>query len=447
MDRLRLPFDIFVSILDASHPSTIAACMLTCHTLYCYGSKPLLDCGAIITIPTDFISFLEFMHVDEEVRFQHLKSLEIASFPKASEEAMEALHKLLRHPLFSIHTLILWDAEETLKTSTCFYETTGDGFPQIISTLATLRHLTVNLGGPHTSAFIRAIRAPLETAHLNLDPLATGAPWPHYHQSDADPVLLLHACAGSLHTITGTGFGGLDPNERVILPDGAVYPRVHTLDMTYDSWVTESEGQLEWGAMPHTRRYIRGFPSLKRLVLSMVPVIFGAGYKHKDPDVSDVYRPLYRLRKANQEEVGALLRRGEVWKGLEEARGGLNDLYGLGLALEVPRVIVEGDVHCWDQHMLRDVLSDMRPTALVATFLGGLETFGPNAARRTALSYSEGTMRLAEVELVVKFRSTEGNVDVGVVLVSGLSDGTTRQSLPWGLHHRTISSGTSSRPM
>ena len=412
--------------------------MRTCHALHHYGAKPLLDGGAVLTIPTDFVSFLEFMHVDEEVRFKHLKSLEIASFPAASEEAVDALRKLIRHPLFSVHTLILLDAEETLKTSMLFHEIHGDSPPQILSTLATLRHLTVNLSGPHTSAFIRGLHAPLETVHLGLNH-PPGASWPYYLAGDTDPVILLHACAGSLHTISGTGICGWYPSEREVLPSSTVYPRVHTLDMTYDSWLIDGEGEPEGGAMPHTGRYIRAFPNLKRLVLSMVPQIFGPEYKHVDPDASDVYRPLCNLRNANHDEVRALQQSGEMWKGLEEVRGGLNDLYGLGLALEVPRVVVEGDVHGWDQSMLFAVLSDMHPMALMATFGGGLKTFGGDFAHRTALWYSEGTVRLAEVELVVKFKSTEGNVDVGVILVSGLLCEATR-AMRLTLTHRTISS-------
>ena len=447
MDGQRLPFDVLVAILDTSDLSTVAVCMRTCHTLYCHGAKLLLDDGVVLIKPNDFVSFLQFMQVDEQVRFKHLQSLEIASFPVASEAAMDALHKLIRHPLFSIHTLVLWDAEETLETSALFHETAGDGSPQILSTFSALRHLTVNVGGRHTSAFIRALRAPLETAHLNLDP-PSGVSFTEpldYLAGDIDPVTLLRACASSLHTITGTGFFTMFPGDDEVVPADVVFPRVHTLDLTYYPSLIDSGGLIEEGALPHTRRYMRAFPNLKRLALSMIPEIYGPEHPGMDAYFGDTTRPIWRLREENQKELRALQQYGEAWRGLEEVRGGMNDLYALGLALEVPRVVVEGDVDAWPRkYMLMEVLKDMRPTALTATFVGGWKTFGPNGMQITTLADREWSVRLAEVELAVKFQSTEGNEDVSVLLVSSILGEAIRATM-LTMHHSTVSYGTSSR--
>ena len=444
MDGPHLPFDILVSILDISCPSTIATCMQTCHALYRHGAKPLLDWGVALALPTDFVSFLKFMRADEKFRFQHLQKLEIIQCPTAHCDAMDALHQLITHPLVSIHTLVLGDAEETLKTSTHLHGSTQT-LPAALCALTTLRHLTVSTCGPQTSAFLRALRSPLETATLNLLPPPPEESWmapPDYCPGDNDPITLLRASsAGSLHTIRGTGFGGAAPAVR---KDIVPFPHVHTLNATFIHRLVESGGSRTEGAMPYTWRYIRAFPNLKRLALSMDPET----RRFSDPWDGYMYgterlEALDQVRAANREDVAALRRRGGAWVGLEEVRGGMYALYALGLALVVPRVVVENEVFDADQWMLGAVLADMRPTALVATFSGVQKTFETVSPRGTTLSQPEGTSRLTKIELVVEFDTGEGNVDVGVVLVSHMLDETIQGTMLTP-HDRIVYSPTSS---
>ena len=416
--------------------------MRTCQALRHHGAKPLLDHGVSLATHTHFVSFLEFMLSDEQFRFLHFHTLEIVSSPVRSSKAIEALYGLITHPLLSIHTLALLDAEMTLKVSPPLAgSSTADRRPYhplpffaALSALTTLTHLAVSDCGPLTSAFLRALRAPLESATLDFLPRGPAMAWaalPAYCRGDTDPVTLLRACAGSLRTLRGTGFGAAatpsgheGKNEEEI-----VYPHVRVVEATYVPWLLESGGRHAEGALPHTARYARAFPRLTRLALSSTAedggASTGAGAVWEDAGrVAARREALVALRVANR---AALARCGEgVWEGIEEVCGGLGTLYALALVREVRRVVVEGGVGSAEQWMLRAVLRDARPAALVATFVGAQETFGTSAVRGTALSLAEGTARLVEMELVVKFEAGEGNTDVSVVLVSGMIEKTRR---------------------
>ena len=213
IDSHALPLDILVAIMEASPPPTIATLMRTCQALRHHGAKPLLDHGVSLATHTHFVSFLAFMLADEQFRFLHFHTLKIVSCPVRSSKALQALYGLVTHPLLSIHTLALHDAEMTLEA----YPPHADSmaadrrphhlgpFFAALSALTTLTHLAVSDCGPLTSAFLRTLRAPLESVTLDFLPRGPAVAWAvppvHRRRGDTDPVTLLRACAGSLCTL------------------------------------------------------------------------------------------------------------------------------------------------------------------------------------------------------------------------------------------------------
>ena len=384
----RLPFDILLLIAEISSRQTAAKMALTCRTLRDGGARFLLRGVVSVSRGPSIISLLRFLYADPQTRFNHLRSLEVAS-GSLPPKAVDALLGLLHHPLLSLDSLILREANTLLRTTSApsvHYTRLLGAF----SALTTLRHLTVERSDDKVGMLLSAIRAPLRTITVAFTPLTA------WHSADdaehRNPIVLLANISDTLEELSGSNFAV----HRNRLMYDIVYPAVRKITATYTD-----------EPMPATLAYVTAFPNATHVSLTS-PLNDAAARSESFPA---------RLSVSRAGNKQAKKQFGRTWKCLEEVAGNVFDVFALGLTCHVPRVRLIGDVSAKLLPYVRNVLEDTLPTSLVIT-IASAAIFADGTIR--GLLQEPCAQQVHDLELELSFSPREGDVDIQRVLVSAL---------------------------
>ncbi|TBU54081.1 hypothetical protein BD310DRAFT_104481 [Dichomitus squalens] len=385
MDSPALPFDILLLIVEMSPRQTAAEMTLTCRTLRDGGARFLLQGVVSVTRGPSVKSLLLFLYSDPQDRFKYLRSLEVAT-GSLPPKAVDALLGLLSHPLLSLDSLILREADKLLNSKPTPSSHHALSLLSAFSALTTLRHLTVEQCDDKTCILLSTIQAPLLTISVDFTPLTD---W--HVPEDAEhrnPVVLLANISETLEELSGSNFA-IHPDRLMY---DVVYPSVRTIHATS---VDES--------MPATLAYVAAFPNVAHLSFTS-PLNDAAARSESFPARLSV------LRAANKEAQRAF---GRTWKCLEEVTGNVFDVFALGLACHVPRLRIIGDVSAKLLPYVRDALEDTLPTSLAVTIAGATMFADGTVAN---LLRAVCAQQVHELELELSFSPSEGDIEIQAVL-------------------------------
>lgn len=391
-----MPFDVLLMIMALLSRSDGLNMSMTCRTLRHGGARFLLEGGVALTTSGQAISLIKFIRADAGNCAHHLRDLKISG-DHFSSKAVDALKGLVTTPHLALHSLVLTDAEAILMpdlTSFHLWDPRSSMLFSAFSSLATLKHLTIDRCDEHSFAFIRSLPSSLTTATLNLEPLTM---WSVITDPDErNPILLLTNSSHTLVELCGTGFD-IDP---AIIKYDIVYPSVRRISAEYTS-----------PAMPGTLAYIHAFPNLEYLSLT------SPNNRFDDLAVDELEDPLSArplivdIRVANRDDQ---VNYGCTWHRLREVSGSLVDLYVLGIACQVPKVRILDTITEWKCTLLQDVLADVRPSCLVISF-AGMSMFGTGGPLYWMLRELEVPLRALELE--IRCSANEGAWSLGGIVV------------------------------
>ncbi|PIL32870.1 hypothetical protein GSI_04988 [Ganoderma sinense ZZ0214-1] len=400
-----LPFDVLLLVMEASPLPTAARMSQTCHTLRESGARFLLDRGVSLASGDSIISFVQFMCVDPDNRFEHLRSLELAC-GKIPPPAVDALLTLISHSSLAIDSLTLQDADAMLKSTLvttpsppgAIHGGQPDQLPLIdaFTGLTTIRHLAIRGHcGLHAWRVVKSILSPLKTVSIDFAPLGRGLRVDDLLRRN--PILTLASHAATLEEISGKHFAmlpeedplGMVPEEHLV---HTVYPAVRTITAT-----------LSFILPPRTLQLIAAFPNLTRL--SLTPPVHSS-----DSGVSSrIERAMARRHWQRQQQENCIPR--QTWAHLEELEGSLTDILALGLlGCHVPMVRLTGALsEPAEYEHVKIVLGDTRPTGLAIT-VARVSLFG-DMMRPVLSDPSAQQLREMEVELVLPPSDRDLNIE------------------------------------
>ncbi|KAI0657659.1 hypothetical protein C8Q70DRAFT_919094 [Cubamyces menziesii] len=372
--------------------ATISAMMRTCRTLYhtSQSSRLLLQNGVILRSDSRILAFSRFMLADPATRFKNLRTLTFAR-GNFSDMAVDAIRKLLGHPLLSIDTLVLNDSESVLCSGLgpSIFKVNDRSTPLIESfvRLTTLKHLEIDELDVCAGDFLDRLHSNLVSASVEYG--SASSRWNRRVHPDAhNPIVRLANSADTLEVLKGSGFN-LPP--AVIMYD-IVYPRVRKIEATFaDHW------------LPSVVAYARAYPNLKHLVLNISNITRRSAMYGLDPFLTDGLESKRCTNKEDQTKYGS-------WKGLRVIEGGLAAVYALGLVCKVSALRLEGDVTKNTVHYLDAVLCDTRPQKLSVTIVGGF-MFDEGSILSQLLA-KPAVQRLATLEMELCFAPSEGDSDM-----------------------------------
>ncbi|KAM5545140.1 hypothetical protein V8D89_001251 [Ganoderma adspersum] len=394
--QVGLPFEILLLVMEASPRRTIAKMMRTCHALRDDGARILLSGGVSLGTENSILSFVQFLCVDPDSRFQHLRFLEIASGELHMSAADELLW-LITHPSLALDSLTLREAGSFVKSKLSPSELIPDDDPHdtlvtAFAQLKTLRHLTVGQCDALASTLITTICSPLKTISIDFP---SDGPRSEDEAESRNPIVLLAKHSATLEEISGSNFAMRPPQALY----DTVFPSVWKLSATYDPI---------WN--PLTLVYISAFPNLEHLSLTFA--VPSSAVRAFDDGFFPLTRVLRRRdwNKLNLESNAHM----SAWKKLEEWEGTVTDVLALGLACHVPMLRLSGTIlpKSPEYQHVAVVLEDTRPTGL-ATTLGGASMFGDTMG---SLLRGPSAQQLRALEVEVVFAASEGDVDIQEVL-------------------------------
>ncbi|RPD70289.1 hypothetical protein L226DRAFT_514543 [Lentinus tigrinus ALCF2SS1-7] len=206
--------------------------------------------------------------------------------------------------------------------------------PDLVVALAglrTIRNLSLGGVGEHSRALLRGMRASLVSADLEMLTEDNEASTRIVY----NPIKLLRGSQDSLRLLLGKGCDIRSPRDESYEER---FPSVRVI-------------KLEQLHLPMTGDYVRVFPNLARLCISIPDEV-------KDQVLGPNYRAYAEYRNLNifaQADEG-------TWNSLETCSATLDDHYLLGLTCPVTKLRISGNY--MDTRMLRAVLSNTRPEYL-----------------------------------------------------------------------------------
>ncbi|KAI0740543.1 hypothetical protein C8Q76DRAFT_689373 [Earliella scabrosa] len=377
MDIPRLPFDILANVMAVSPPDSIRSLMSTCHALHGEGPKYLLRNGVVLRDPRDVLSFTNFMFSTNPAYWTLFRVLDIRfgchdrdkADPRSSQEWVSCLTRLLTHPSLFLDTLILHDAESLLLS--------GRPLEQAISTLSTLRHLTVCNGQTSTRSMLEHLPSRLVSADISLSPYIHAFLPLAQTQAESlrwNPLFLLRRSCDSLEELAWTQHDHLPSPLAQDVPPTTPIPRFARLRKLSLLYGPGSETEEIVDIVPRLAPFVRTFPGLSCLRVAQLRAP-SSPYTHARLDGR--YDALQALCHVRQENAAALQRLAlddaepEPWSALAECSGDLPSLFSLSLALRrepahpLKRLHVRryaGTAEDWTA--LGAVLEDLRPVSL-----------------------------------------------------------------------------------
>ncbi|KAI0333275.1 hypothetical protein GY45DRAFT_1245159 [Cubamyces sp. BRFM 1775] len=383
--------------MEMSRHSTISAMMGTCRAL-CYApqcSWLLLRNGVALQLDIQITSFLRFMLANPATRFKHLRALTFAN-GGFSGEAVDALRIMFAHPLFTIDTLVLHDAEAVLSSGVPMVEGPNDRWTcadaplfDSFARLTALKHLTIDELGVRACTLLKKLPSSLVFASIEF-----GSASPRWNRlvgsGNYNPIVTLAHSVDTLEVLKGFPFSSPLPN---VITYNIVYPRVRRLEIGFvEDW------------MRGVVTYAHAYPNLEHL-----RIVALAG--HNSSDDYFITNPFLcaELERRRQHNKEAQVSHGS-WKSLSVLEGGVSAVYALGLACKVSELRVAGIVEKKTVHYLGGVLSDVQPETLSVTVASGVMfDEGSTISQILAAPYVQC---ITSLEMDVLFADSEGDYDM-----------------------------------
>ncbi|KAI1789232.1 hypothetical protein LXA43DRAFT_588230 [Ganoderma leucocontextum] len=369
--------DILLSILSISPPKTATSIMATCSFLYHEGAKIVLqDIVEFNGSEEEALAILRFVQAEDLSRCPYVRKLRIVTLPESVAKILADLGPRMT----GLKWLILARAEQMFES-----------YPYLLPTFAALRSLkllVITHVGARCYEMIRTLQSELVFARIDFPPgeavdLSLAA---------SHPIVMLKRSASTLEMLACTYLFDRKP-ERTFSSPRVIYPKLHTLI-------------LQESFTPNPIAFIKAFPDLTHF--------------HVESTLSpeDVEMSVSQSRREANLELQHPSKDGQPfgWKHLQEFTGHLIDLWVLGLACRITRLLLEDAPAAHPPLVLTDVLAYARPMRLTITFenqpltdvLGG----GFLAALR-----SEGASSLRSLAFVIDLMAGDRHLDVGHALI------------------------------
>ena len=374
--------DILLSILSISSPKTVTSVMATCHFLYHEGAKFVLQHPVSLDgSERNAISLLRFIQAEDFSRCSYIRTLNIVADPVA-----ETVAKMLADivPRMSNLVRLYFRGEQSLEA-----------YPYLLPAFASLRSVKTMMiaeARAQSCELLRTLQSELVSATIVFSP-AGRLDGRQLYLASRHPLHLLQRSASTLQELV-CGFWSdshLDSDTLVSL-SGNVYPSVSNL-VLYNA------------IAPSPISYIGAFPNLTHLRAEMKRTIIEESIQL---GVSDAQRRhnlmiqgLFRDHLSGDEEPFA-------WQKIQTYIGPLSDLWALGIAFPIPRLILTDVPTVRTPLALTEVLADARPIHLTITFENQPFTNVLNSDLLPALR-SDGTLSLRSLALAIDVMA--GDVD------------------------------------
>ncbi|EIW53775.1 uncharacterized protein TRAVEDRAFT_74911 [Trametes versicolor FP-101664 SS1] len=381
--------DILLEVMAVS--DTVADCarlMRTSRILYDRGPPFVLARDTPrLTKESHLLSFLAFLRREPARRCPLVHRLELSLGDRVFKPSLLQLIDTL--PLINdLQYLSIDEAESFL------------GFPGLnndlvaaFATLTSLHELRMT-GASHAAiGLLHGIRSEPIRLHLNFargrtrgrvnSTFSTDIPernWPHFH-----PVLLLARWASSLEELH-TDYWYTHPRTPPLTD--VVYPQMRALTLAHTT-------------PPLILPFIRAYPNLESFSI-----------RTSWQASTDLWPPIaYREENAEAQQNAGL-----AWARLRAFEGGLMDLFMLGLACRVERVVL----HTMDadrMHMLPAGLADVRPRRLELRGWPGHARVFTWGNPLPVLFQAEGVERLEELLVTTELEAKNADFDMAAALV------------------------------
>lgn len=311
------------------------------------GVTRLLKMGVYISTSKELVSFYQFMKrnfIDKRKTARQLTELTIAvDWDEDRRDAMaadmssdcESMQDLPSRASLLIPVLGCVTNLQRLAIDFCeIFLECDDQLGHAIASLTTLRELHIKCHGICTYELVANLRSSLRKVHVDFGDEVPNQPGEDHVPDLLDPLRMLLPHQGTLLEVT---IHAADLAERLLTPNGYIFPQVHTLVLKRCQ-VTAREVIMN------------AFPNVNRLELFCVEV--GNGQEDPPVDVDEV-------RAVN-------LAYPKQWAPLDFVYANVDSLFTLGFRSRVGRL----DVALWefkevDIEHLRMVLADVQPRRLV----------------------------------------------------------------------------------
>ena len=305
--------DVLLFVLSWSSRKTATSMIATCHFLYHEGVKVVLHDRPLvfdsILSEHNALSLLRF--VQAEPRCSYVRKLFVSMQPMPAAIAQSLAGLLPR--MTSLESLFL-NVEDALQS-----------YPTLLSAFASLRFvkdLIVN-GAERSCALIGSLQVQFVSTRLYFSPQSpeSGQRPGLYLNPDFHPLVLLQRSALTLKTLTCGFWCDMDPKIFFCLPK-VRYPNMHAF--------TLYECQNPQGLTP----CMNCFPNLARLTVDASLLPRNLILAHAE--LAIIQRDMNLSRQGPSPPSASL-----SWKSLHDYTGHLVELWFLGLACPIPRLILE----------------------------------------------------------------------------------------------------------
>ena len=387
--QCRLNGDVLLLVLSVSPPKTATSMMATSRFLYHEGAKKILRQPVRLQgLEETIVSLLLFVRAEDFARCSYLRTLCIA-MDYIPTYIVKVLTELLPR-LTGLERLEL-AAEEMLV----FH-------PQLLPAFASLRTvktLVLVNAGERSFNLIRALKSKLTSAYIyvpNSRTIVGGL----LNITSLHPINVFKRSASTLEALTFGFWCEFNPDVLNVRA-AVIYPKLRTLTFVNNP-------------SPMPVRYMEAYPNLTHLHFS----VDNEARPFHDFGLASSIREQREKNLSFQDEE----QRDDVvsWEHLEVFTGRVFDLWMLGLAFPIPRLVLEDAPAARPHGALTDVLQYACPEQLTLSFRGSsfLEVQRSDFLRALR---SEGASNLKTLKIELHLATRDRELDVRRALVSPLT--------------------------